>query len=313
MKVSDHLTYLAEAIIDAVVHQAWQKMVKRYGEPAHLAQLDEKQYGFAVLGYGKLGGWELGYSSDLDLVFLFDCPIGVVTNGERSIDARQFYLRVAQRIIHLFSTRTASGVLYEVDARLRPSGESGMLVSTIEAFDDYQKNEAWTWEHQALIRARMVFGDARLQQEFNRIRHETLCTPQDAETLRQQVRDMRLKMHQHLGSHQSNLFDLKADPGGITDIEFIAQYLVLRYAPENPSLTRWSDNVRIFELMAQHALMPENEANALTQAYVTMRDELHHLALQSLPSRVDISQFVVEREQVLASWKKWLGAVESHH
>ncbi|MDE5307365.1 bifunctional [glutamate--ammonia ligase]-adenylyl-L-tyrosine phosphorylase/[glutamate--ammonia-ligase] adenylyltransferase [Providencia stuartii] len=313
MKVSDHLTYLAEAIIDAVVHQAWQKMVKRYGEPAHLAQLDEKQYGFAVLGYGKLGGWELGYSSDLDLVFLFDCPIGVVTNGERSIDARQFYLRVAQRIIHLFSTRTASGVLYEVDARLRPSGESGMLVSTIEAFDDYQKNEAWTWEHQALIRARMVFGDARLQQEFNRIRHETLCTPQDAETLRQQVRDMRLKMHQHLGSHQSNLFDLKADPGGITDIEFIAQYLVLRYAPENPSLTRWSDNVRIFELMAQHALMPENEANALTQAYVTMRDELHHLALQSLPSRVDISQFVVEREQVLASWEKWLGAVESHH
>ncbi|MDV5226506.1 bifunctional [glutamate--ammonia ligase]-adenylyl-L-tyrosine phosphorylase/[glutamate--ammonia-ligase] adenylyltransferase [Providencia rettgeri] len=307
MKVSDHLTYLAEAIIDAVVHQAWQKMVKRYGEPAHLAQSGEKQYGFAVLGYGKLGGWELGYSSDLDLVFLFDCPIGVVTNGERSIDARQFYLRVAQRIIHLFSTRTASGVLYEVDARLRPSGESGMLVSTIEAFDDYQKNDAWTWEHQALIRARMVFGDAKLQHEFKRIRHETLCTPQDAETLRQQVRDMRLKMHQHLGSHQATQFDLKADPGGITDIEFIAQYLVLRYAPDNPSLTRWSDNVRIFELMAQHDLMSEEEANALTQAYVSMRDELHHLALQSLPSRVDISQFAAEREQVLTSWTKWLG------
>lgn len=126
--------------------------------------------------------------------------MGVVTNGDRSIDARQFYLRVAQRIIHLFSTRTASGVLYEVDARLRPSGESGMLVSTIEAFDDYQKNEAWTWEHQALIRARMVFGDTKLQQEFHRIRHETLCMPQEAETLRQQVRDMRLKMHQHLKS-----------------------------------------------------------------------------------------------------------------
>ncbi len=116
------------------------KMVKRYGEPAHLEQSDKKkQYGFAVLGYGKLGGWELGYGSDLDLVFLFDCPLDVVTNGERSIDARQFYLRVAQRIIHLFSTRTPSGVLYEVDARLRPSGESGMLVSTIQSFDDYQK------------------------------------------------------------------------------------------------------------------------------------------------------------------------------
>ncbi|EJD6663445.1 bifunctional [glutamate--ammonia ligase]-adenylyl-L-tyrosine phosphorylase/[glutamate--ammonia-ligase] adenylyltransferase [Providencia sp. CRE-3FA-0001] len=307
MKVSDHLTYLAEAIIDAVVHQAWQKMVRRYGEPAHLAQQDKKQYGFAVLGYGKLGGWELGYSSDLDLVFLFDCPLNVVTNGDRSIDARQFYLRVAQCIIHLFSTRTASGVLYEVDARLRPSGESGMLVSTIQSFDDYQKNDAWTWEHQALIRARMVFGDANLQQQFALTRHETLCMPREPQVLQQQVRDMRLKMHQHLGSHQDDEFDLKADPGGITDIEFIAQYLVLRFASQNAALTRWSDNVRIFELMTQYNIMSEDEAAALTYAYVTMRNELHHLALQSLPSRVNISQFAEERQQVLVSWQKWLG------
>ncbi|SUC32629.1 Glutamate-ammonia-ligase adenylyltransferase [Providencia rettgeri] len=248
----------------------------------------------------------MGYGSDLDLVFLFDCPLDVVTNGERSIDARQFYLRVAQRIIHLFSTRTPSGVLYEVDARLRPSGESGMLVSTIQSFDDYQKNDAWTWEHQALIRARMVFGDEDLQRQFIQTRHETLCMPRDPHTLQQQVRDMRLKMHQHLGSHQANEFDLKADPGGITDIEFIAQYLVLRFATENNVLTRWSDNVRIFELMAQYGFMPEDEANALTQAYVTMRNELHHLALQSLPSRVEMTQFTQQREQVLASWQKWL-------
>ncbi|EBW1656596.1 bifunctional [glutamate--ammonia ligase]-adenylyl-L-tyrosine phosphorylase/[glutamate--ammonia-ligase] adenylyltransferase, partial [Salmonella enterica subsp. enterica serovar Typhimurium] len=173
MKVSDHLTYLAEAIIHAVVHQAWSYMVKRYGEPEHLANRDG--LGFAVIGYGKLGGWELGYSSDLDLVFLLDCPMNIVTTGAKKIDARQFYLRLAQRIIHLFSTRTSSGVLYEVDARLRPSGESGMLVSTIQAFDEYQKNEAWTWEHQALIRARMIYGDDQLQQMFSRIRHETLC------------------------------------------------------------------------------------------------------------------------------------------
>ncbi|MBP6122977.1 MULTISPECIES: bifunctional [glutamate--ammonia ligase]-adenylyl-L-tyrosine phosphorylase/[glutamate--ammonia-ligase] adenylyltransferase [Providencia] len=307
MKVSDHLTYLAEAIIDAVVHQAWQKVVKRYGEPAHLLQQDEKQYGFAVLGYGKLGGWELGYSSDLDLVFLFDCPMNVMTNGERSIDAWQFYLRVAQRIIHLFSTRTTSGVLYEVDARLRPSGESGMLVSTIQSFDEYQKKDAWTWEHQALIRARMVFGDAELQQKFAQIRHETLCIERDPDLLRQQVRDMRLKMHQHLGSHEITQFDLKTDPGGITDIEFIAQYLVLRFSSQNDVLTRWSDNVRIFELMAQYDFMPESEANALTETYVTMRDELHHLALQSLPSRVDISRFSSERKQVLDSWEHYLG------
>ncbi|TFT55003.1 bifunctional [glutamate--ammonia ligase]-adenylyl-L-tyrosine phosphorylase/[glutamate--ammonia-ligase] adenylyltransferase, partial [Proteus mirabilis] len=214
MKVSDHLTYLAEAIIHAVVHQAWSYMVKRYGEPAHLAQRDG--LGFAVVGYGKLGGWELGYSSDLDLVFLLDCPMNILTTGAKQIDARQFYLRLAQRIIHLFSTRTSSGVLYEVDARLRPSGESGMLVSTIQAFDEYQKNEAWTWEHQALIRARMIYGDDQLQQMFARTRHETLCLARNATVLQQEVREMRQKMVQHLAPTQSNTFDLKASSGGIT-------------------------------------------------------------------------------------------------
>ncbi|CEE91415.1 adenylyl transferase for glutamine synthetase, regulates P-II (GlnB) and GlnK [Xenorhabdus nematophila str. Anatoliense] len=305
MKVSDHLTYLAEAIIGAVVQQAWNQMVKRYGTPAHLSQ--RQGVGFAIIGYGKLGGWELGYGSDLDLVFLLDCPMGVMTDGDRAIEARQFYLRLAQRIIHLFSTRTASGVLYDVDARLRPSGEAGMLVSTLEAFDDYQKNEAWTWEHQALIRARMVFGDEKMRHDFERIRRETLCLPRNPALLRQQVSEMRGKMHRHLGSHQLDQFDIKADPGGITDIEFIAQYQVLRYAAENARLTRWSDNVRIFELMANHNIMEEQEAQALTQAYITMRDELHHLALQALSSRVSADHFSQQRELVCDSWQKWLG------
>ncbi|MBD2793211.1 bifunctional [glutamate--ammonia ligase]-adenylyl-L-tyrosine phosphorylase/[glutamate--ammonia-ligase] adenylyltransferase [Xenorhabdus szentirmaii] len=305
MKVSDHLTYLAEAIIEAVVQQAWRQMVKRYGTPEHLSQ--RQGLGFAIIGYGKLGGWELGYGSDLDLVFLLDCPMGVMTDGHRAIEARQFYLRLAQRIIHLFSIRTASGILYEVDARLRPSGASGMLVSTLEAFDDYQKNEAWTWEHQALTRARMVFGDEKMRQDFERIRRETLCLPRDPAVLRQQVREMREKMYQHLGSHQSDQFDIKADSGGITDIEFIAQYQVLRYAPENAELTRWSDNVRIFELMARCHIMDEQEAMALTQAYITMRDELHHLALQALPSCVPAEFFGRQQRLVRDSWQKWLG------
>ncbi|MBI6548829.1 bifunctional [glutamate--ammonia ligase]-adenylyl-L-tyrosine phosphorylase/[glutamate--ammonia-ligase] adenylyltransferase [Xenorhabdus lircayensis] len=305
MKVSDHLTYLAEAIIGAVVQQAWNQMVKRYGVPAHLSQ--QQGLGFAIIGYGKLGGWELGYGSDLDLVFLLDCPMDVMTDGDRSIDARQFYLRLAQRIIHLFSTRTASGVLYDVDARLRPSGEAGMLVSTLEAFDDYQKNEAWTWEHQALIRARMVFGDEKMRGDFERIRRETLCLPREPDLLHQQVREMREKMYRHLGSHQPDQFDIKADPGGITDIEFIAQYQVLRYAPENANLTRWSDNVRIFELMANHNIMDEQEAMALTQAYITMRDELHHLALQTLSSCVSAEHFSHQQALVRDSWQKWLG------
>lgn len=304
MKVSDHLTWLAEAIIDAVVQQAWGQMVKRYGQPAHLH--DREGRGFAVVGYGKLGGWELGYSSDLDLVFLHDCPMDVMTDGEREIDGRQFYLRLAQRIMHLFSTRTSSGILYEVDARLRPSGAAGMLVTTAEAFADYQKNEAWTWEHQALARARVVYGDPQLTVQFDAIRRDILLTPREGTKLQTEVREMREKMRAHLGNKQKDRFDLKTDEGGITDIEFIAQYLVLRYAHDKPKLTRWSDNVRILEGLAQNGIMEEQEALALTHAYTTLRDELHHLALQELPGNVPLSCFVAERELIKTSWVKWL-------
>lgn len=304
MKVSDHLTYLAEAILEAVIQQAWEQMVARYGEPAHLRSREGR--GFAVVGYGKLGGWELGYSSDLDLVFLLDCAPEVMTEGERSIDGRQFYLRLAQRVMHLFSTRTSSGILYEVDPRLRPSGAAGMLVSTIEAFADYQQNEAWTWEHQALVRARVVYGDPQLTRQFNMTRREILCRQRDADTLRKEVREMREKMYAHLGSKKADTFDLKADPGGITDIEFIAQYLVLRYAHDEPGLTQWSDNVRIFQLMAQYDIMPEEEASRLTHAYVTLRDEIHHLALQEHSGKVAVDNFTTERGQITASWQSWL-------
>lgn len=304
MKVSDHLTYLAEAMIDGVVQLAWSQMTARYGQPSHLQGREGR--GFAVLGYGKLGGWELGYSSDLDLVFLVDCPNDSMTDGERCIDGKQFYLRLAQRIIHLFSTRTSSGILYEVDARLRPSGDSGLLVSTVEAFSDYQHNEAWTWEHQALVRARMVYGDAVLHQQFETIRREILCKPRDGTSLQKEVREMREKMRTHLGSKDKLIFDLKADEGGITDIEFIAQYLVLRFACTEPRLTRWSDNVRILELMANYNIMQEQEAQSLTAAYVTMRDEVHRLALLEKSGKVSTSLFTVERGQVEESWRRWL-------
>jgi glutamate-ammonia-ligase adenylyltransferase len=304
MKVSDHLTWLAEAIIDAVVQQAWTQMVARYGQPTHLH--DREGRGFAVVGYGKLGGWELGYSSDLDLVFLHDCPAEVMTDGEREIDGRQFYLRLAQRIMHLFSTRTSSGILYEVDARLRPSGAAGMLVTTADAFADYQQHEAWTWEHQALVRARVVYGDPLLKTAFDTIRRDVLMKPRAGETLQKEVREMREKMRAHLGNKHKDRFDLKADEGGITDIEFITQYLVLRHACDKPKLTRWSDNVRILELLAQNDIMDDNEAQALTQAYTTLRDELHHLALQEQPGHVPLSCFKEARQQVSASWQKWL-------
>jgi len=306
MKVSDHLTWLAEAMIDAVVQQAWLQMVARYGQPTHLAEREGR--GFAVVGYGKLGGWELGYSSDLDLIFLHDCPVDVMTDGEREIDGRQFYLRLAQRIMHLFSTRTSSGILYEVDARLRPSGAAGMLVTSTESFADYQKNEAWTWEHQALVRARVVYGDPQLTSQFDTVRRDIMTMPRDGKTLQNEVREMREKMRAHLGNKHRDRFDIKADEGGITDIEFITQYLVLRYAHDKPKLTRWSDNVRILELLAQNDIMDEQEAMALTHAYTTLRDELHHLALQEQPGHVAQTCFEAERTLVRASWQKWLVA-----
>ena len=305
MKVSDHLTWLAEAMIEAVVQQAWNMMVQRYGRPSHLTSDDAR--GFAVVGYGKLGGWELGYSSDLDLVFLHNCPEEAVTLGERSIDGRQFYLRLAQRVMHLFSTRTSSGILYEVDARLRPSGAAGMLVSTFDAFDDYQRNEAWTWEHQALVRARIVYGEAALSQRFSEIRRGILSLTREPETLKVEVREMREKMRAHLGQKHKGRWDIKADAGGITDIEFITQYLVLRYASQDVTLTRWSDNVRIFELLANSNKMTEQEARALTHAYVTLRDALHHLALQELPGHVEETAYASEKAQVNSSWQSWFG------
>ncbi|RWX53996.1 bifunctional [glutamate--ammonia ligase]-adenylyl-L-tyrosine phosphorylase/[glutamate--ammonia-ligase] adenylyltransferase [Photobacterium chitinilyticum] len=304
MKVSDHLTFLAEAIIGAVVNQAWLQMAEKYGEPSHLQDRDGK--GFGVLGYGKVGGWELGYGSDLDLVFLHDCPADVYTTGKKEIDGRQFYLRLAQRIVHLFSTRTSSGVLYEVDVRLRPSGASGLLVSTMEAFAEYQQQEAWTWEHQALVRARLVYGDTPLQQGFAKVRQTILMQPRETAVLQQKVVEMRHKMREHLGSKKSGMFGLKQDEGGITDIEFIAQYLVLQHACGERALTRWSDNVRIFDTMAECGILSTQEAQALKQAYCHMRDEIHRLNLLGLSAYVTEDQFVAEREVVQQIWQHYL-------
>ncbi|ENO0726467.1 bifunctional [glutamate--ammonia ligase]-adenylyl-L-tyrosine phosphorylase/[glutamate--ammonia-ligase] adenylyltransferase [Vibrio parahaemolyticus] len=303
MKVSDHLTYLAEAIVEAVVSQAWLQVSEKYGEPTHVKDREGK--GFAVIGYGKVGGWELGYNSDLDIVFMHDCPVNIYTDGKKEIDGRQFYLRLAQRIIHIFSTRTASGILYEVDTRLRPSGASGLLVSPTDAFDDYQHQDAWTWEHQALVRARMIYGDEPLAIAFHNTRHDVLCKPRDEQTLKKEVVEMREKMRDHLGGKKSGRFMIKQDVGGITDIEFLAQYLVLNYSHEKPKLTRWCDNVRIYETLIAQGVMEENQAMQLIRAYTTMRNEIHHRNLLNLDADVVEDKFVAEREWVKQAWNQW--------
>lgn len=303
MKVSDHLTYVAEALIDFVVQMAWNQMAVRYGQPTHLL---DGQKGLVVVAYGKLGGWELGYGSDLDLVFLHDCPINSMTNGDKVIDGRQFYLRLVQRIIHLFNVRTSFGILYDVDVRLRPQGDAGLLACSLDSFHDYQTNEAWTWEHQALVRARCVYGDGELIKRFNQIRRQVLCQVRDEHKLKQEVREMREKMRVHLGTAQGEQFNLKIDEGGIGDIEFLSQFLVLNYAHTQPNMTTWSDNVRILELAANYHIIGSEEAKGLTDAYICMRNEIHRLSLQQQSSQVAPSQFSEQRKRVNQSWRKWL-------
>lgn len=300
MKVSDHLTYLAEAIIAEVVNLAWQQTTTRFGTPAHL-EAGEK--GFLVIGYGKLGGIELGYKSDLDLVCLFDGSTQSETvGGRKQIDSNQFYLKLAQKIISIFSMNTSAGILYDVDMRLRPSGEAGLLVSSLSAFEDYQKNEAWTWETQALVRSRAVYGEAHLREQFEQIRQTVLSEPRDLIKLKTDVKEMREKMTQHLACNEPHRFDIKRDRGGITDIEFIAQYLVLANAPQNPDLAYWSDNVRIFDLMATNNVISLETAEQLKNSYTQLRNEIHHLNLLGEKSVVAEEKFSEVRSFIGKIW-----------
>ncbi|ABR74848.1 bifunctional glutamine synthetase adenylyltransferase/deadenyltransferase [Actinobacillus succinogenes] len=301
MKVSDHLTYLAEAIIAAVVNLAWQQITARFGVPEHL---NEGEKGFLVIGYGKLGGIELGYKSDLDLVCLYDASEGYTIGGRKQIDINQFYLRLTQKIVSIFSMNTSAGILYEVDMRLRPSGEAGILCSSLKAFEHYQHNDAWTWETQALVRARAVYGETNMRREFDRIRQGVLSANRDLDKLKTDVREMREKMYLHLANTNKTLFNIKTDPGGITDIEFIAQYLVLANAPQNIDLAYWSDNVRIFDVMASNNIMSLDMAENLKDCYTVLRNRIHHLNLLGEPSVVPAAEFTEVRSFIQQLWKQ---------
>lgn len=301
MKISDHLTYLAEAIIAAVVNLAWKSVSRRFGVPEHL---QENEQDFVVVGYGKLGGIELGYNSDLDLVFLHNAPENSETvGGKKSISAHQFYLKLAQKINGIFNLNTAAGVLYEVDMRLRPSGEAGLLVSTFKAYDFYQKNEAWTWENQAIVRARAVYGTPDLRQKFTKIRQETLCQARSSGQLSEEICKMRFKMYEHLTPHNPTLFHLKTDRGGITDIEFIAQFLVLNYAASQPEMAIWSDNVRIFESATHCGILKPEVGEQLKSCYIRLRERQHQLNLLNQTGAVANTEFVREREIICQIWE----------
>ncbi|WP_017444139.1 bifunctional [glutamate--ammonia ligase]-adenylyl-L-tyrosine phosphorylase/[glutamate--ammonia-ligase] adenylyltransferase [Gayadomonas joobiniege] len=301
MKVSDHLTWLAEAIVEQVVNLAWSQMRAKYGKPENLTGSDK---GFAVLAYGKMGGLEFGYGSDLDLVFVHNQDPNCHTQGEKPIGITQFYIRLAQRIMHLFSTQTQAGILYELDLRLRPSGNSGLLVSPVQGFIDYQNNTAWTWEHQALVRCRPVVGDPALLDELADIRQQILQQKRDKKSLKADVIKMREKMHSHLNQGSESCFDLKQDRGGITDIEFITQYIVLLHSHQHSELTKYSDNIRILGEAAAAGVISQIEAEQLIEAYKLMRNQTHKLALAQKKVITDLGPFKTSRDHVSAIWQR---------
>ncbi len=300
MVVSDYLTYIAETIVEYVVDYSWQALCEKHGFPG---QASEKAVGFAVIGFGKLGGIELGYGSDLDMVFLYDAEDGnAMTQGEKPISCVQFYGRLGQKIRHILDTKMLSGVLYEVDLRLRPSGNSGLLVSHIKSYEGYLRNEAWTWEHQALVRGRFIAGDKALQTEYEEIRRRILSLPRDHEKLKTEVREMREKMREALASKEAGQFDLKQSKGGIADIEFMVQFAILDQSALYPDLTTYTDNVRLIEGLAAHDFFTPKQALQLKTAYCHYRDVGHRQVLQGNKAVADETEFAEQREFVEGLW-----------
>ena len=314
MKVSDYLTDLAEVVLEQVLRFAWEQLVSKHGHPTGATGEPEQEPQFLILGYGKLGGIELSHGSDLDLVFVHGGDSSAQTDGAKPLDAGIFYTRLGQRIIHILDSRMPSGKLYEVDMRLRPNGEAGMLVTSLPSLEKYLKNDAWTWEHQALVRARMVAGPEALAQEFAKVRRETLCQHRDPETLRREVLAMREKMREHLSSKGRGpsgqaVFHLKQDPGAIVDIEFMVQYAILTRAESEPALTDYTDNIRLLEALSGSGRLSAQAAKQLIDAYKTYRAAGHRLALQRQEARLEGEElFIEERKAVTALWQELLAS-----
>ncbi len=300
MHVSDYLTRLAEAVLEHSLKRAWDHCEVRHGAPEGLQGRP-----FIIVGYGKLGGIELGPGSDLDLVFVHDLPLAHV----------QFAHRLVRKLLHYLAAPTYLGPLYEVDMRLRPSGNAGTLMTSLKAFAQYQRSDAWVWEHQALVRARAVAGDAELQRRFERIRIDFLCQPRAAEALRAEINQMRRRIAAHQqgeslkrGSGPGAGLEsesLKRGRGGIVDIEFMVQYIVLAHAHQEPALARHSDNVRILEAAKETGVLGGEDADGLTRAYLALRERRHREVLDLEHDGGD-AELAVHRGVILDLWQRLL-------
>ncbi len=312
MKVSDSLTELAETVLSYALHVAWQDMTVKHGVPQYVVNGERIDAGFAIIAYGKLGGLELSYGSDLDLVYLHDSHgTQKKTSGDKPLENSVFFIRLVRRLAHFLTTQTGSGMLYEVDMRLRPDGQSGLLVSSVDAFEKYQEENAWTWEHQALLRARPVAGSAVIAKEFTRIRADTLSGRVRRDSLRDDVAAMRQRMRAQLDKSDPRHFDLKHGVGGIGDIEFLVQYLVLLNAHKHPTVFHYSDNIRQLEALAAAGCVGEEISLQLQEVYKAYRLRLHHLVLDEQKPLVPQGDFESERTYVNELWQQTFDTASS--
>ncbi len=296
MAVSDELSALADMLLDVtlvLVYRALNRTYVGWDAPT----------GFAIIGYGKLGSKELGYASDLDLVFLVDDQIAV---GADSLGTDSF-ARLAQRLSGWLNTMTAGGVLYETDLRLRPDGAAGLLVSTVAAFHDYQLHRAWTWEHQALTRARWCAGDTSLAAPFDAIRKEVLSKPRDQPTLKAEIITMRDKMRAEK-KDRTDALDLKHTRGGIVDVEFIVQYLILAYSSEHPEFLGNFGNFALLMRAGAMGILDEDIAAKVAKAYLAYRERQHRARNNNqLKTWIGVDELAEERHAVIAAWGALLG------
>jgi glutamate-ammonia-ligase adenylyltransferase len=283
------LSAIAEACVKAGLKLSIHDIVSSHGTPTNYTQ---DNLPFCVIAYGKLGSRELVFGSDLDLVFVSaGLPDSEMTNGPRKIYIPQFFARIGQRLVHIISTRTPAGRLYEVDMRLRPSGNSGPLVTTLNRMQSYQREKAWTWEHQALVRARVIAGDHALAREFNALRKEILCRPRDDKKLQKDIVEMREKLRSAKKTCHSDEFDLKQGLGGIVDIEFMVQYMVLRWAHEYPQLTTYTESLELLDALTAQELLNPNHHRILSGAFSNWLEKSYQLKLNDhdavIPDNVD--------------------------
>lgn len=305
MVVSDYLTNIAEVALDKTIQLCYGHLASKHGHPYCQDGEEYRRARFATVGYGKFGGMELGYNSDLDLVFIHDSRGEQQhTDGTRPIDNQVFFGRLAQRIVHFLNTPTPGGIVYEIDTRLRPSGKAGLMSTSIDAFKSYQLHNAWTWEHQALVRARPIAGDPELGKQFSRVRGEILQMPREPHQLGEQVRSMRERQRKEKGNNDAQMFDIKNDRGGITDIEFTVQYLVLASAHQHPEVLRYTDKVRLLSSLAATGQLSSPDSHRLANAYRTYRRRLHQLALQDEGNLISSTELEAERAAVTEIWTK---------